>query len=79
MFRLLIFLCLVTGRLDAQAPKDLFESGDYLQAKRILTTIDEHDRTFADAQYYLGRIATLEKKYSSAITYFESAVKSNPA
>ncbi len=84
MLRILIFFCLISQtlvgqRLLIEKSKSLFESGSYANAKSILKDIAKPSSEFAEAQYYLGRIATEEKQYELAITYFESAAKTNPS
>lgn len=64
-----------TNRLD-QA-KNLFESRKYTEAKKILEAVDDDNKEYAEAQYYLGRIAYYEDKYEDALDYFEEAVEEN--
>lgn len=64
-----------TGKLD-QA-KVLYEKKKNAEAKKLLLTIDDEQKDFAAAQYYLGRIAFDEEKYEEAVDYFEEAVDEN--
>lgn len=64
-----------TSKLD-QA-KDLYEKNKNAEAKKLLMTIDDNQKDFAAAQYYLGRIAFDEEKYEDAVDYFEEALDEN--
>ena len=80
MNSLLLFLCISTSVL-AQTPvekaKKLWESKNPTEARKILLTIDDDHRDYAEAQFYLGRIAYDEKDYDTAEDYFEEAVDTN--
>ncbi len=60
--------------LSLEKSKGLFENGNYSSAKSILSAITKSSSAFGEAQYYLGRIATIEKQYPQAVDYFEKAV-----
>ncbi|GHM98753.1 hypothetical protein WSM22_02430 [Cytophagales bacterium WSM2-2] len=82
MSRLLIifffYAHLSPGQLIEKS-KSFFEAKNYSEAKPLLSGIRETEQQFAEAQYYLGRIATEEKKYELAVNYFEKSVATNPA
>jgi tetratricopeptide (TPR) repeat protein len=58
--------------------KELFNSKKYDDAARLLSTVSEKDPGYAEARYYLGRIAIEQKKFEEASDYLEEAVESNP-
>lgn len=82
IIRLLCILCLLTfqgfsqsGRMD-QA-KNLYESKKYAEATKLLEGIEEKDKDYAAARYYLGRLAFDQKNYDDAADFFEEATEAN--
>lgn len=57
--------------------KKLFEERKYEESQKLLNPIDDDDRDYAAAQYYLGRIAFAKKEYDDAADYFEEATEAN--
>lgn len=68
---------LTQGQSKTEQAKKLFEDKKYTEAEKILSPIDDEDRDYAAAQYYLGRIAFDQKKYDAAADYFEEATEAN--
>ena len=67
----------------AQSPlilscRALFEQRNFALAKKALTAIPKGSLDYAEAQYYLGRVAVEEREYNVSIERFESAIDSNP-
>ena len=54
--------------------KKLWENKKPAEAKKLLLTIYEDSKDYAEAQFYLGRIAYDEKDFESAEDFFEEAV-----
>ncbi len=81
MKRILLLLLVATPCFSQQAKVDqakaLFESNKYTEAKKILSAIDDGQQEYAQAQYYLGRIAFAENNLDDAADYFEEAVDAN--
>ena len=65
----------------AQSPvekaKKLYEEKKPSEARKILAGINDDNKEFAAAQYYLGRISFDENKLDDAQDYFEEAVEAN--
>ena len=75
----LSFLCLsllVSGQ-NLNAGIQLFENKDYQQASKTLTAIATTHTDYAEARYYLGRIAYAQREYETAWDYFKEATESN--
>ncbi len=78
LFVLLPLLALTSfGQSKTDQAKKLFEERKYEESKKLLSPIDEDDRDYAAAQYYLGRIAFAKKEYDDAADYFEEATEAN--
>jgi tetratricopeptide (TPR) repeat protein len=79
--RKIILLCFLSFALAAQtkieSAKKLFEERKFAEASKILTPIKNDSPDYAEAQFYLGRIAFEAKKYDEAEDYFENAVEKN--
>jgi len=78
--RLILLFLLLSVTLSAQtvmSAKKLWENKNLGAAKKILLAIKDDSKEYADAQYYLGRIALDEEKYEDAEAYFESAIDAN--
>ncbi len=65
------------GQTKIERAKTSFEQGKYEQVKAVLTSIDKGDPAFADARYYLGRVAYEEKEYEEAADLFNEAIDTN--
>jgi tetratricopeptide (TPR) repeat protein len=57
--------------------KRLFEEKKYAEAEKLLLPIEDDDRDYAAAQYYLGRIAFSRREYDDAADFFEEATEAN--
>ena len=57
--------------------KLLFEEKKPDESQKLLLTIKEGQKEFADARYYLGRIAFDKQAYDDAEEYFEEAIDAN--
>jgi tetratricopeptide (TPR) repeat protein len=57
--------------------KRLFEEKKYAEAEKLLLPIEDDDRDYAAAQYYLGRIAFSRREYDNAADFFEEATEAN--
>jgi tetratricopeptide (TPR) repeat protein len=80
--RLIFPLLLLSCSLFAQSSKidqgkNLFEAKKYEEASKIFSAVDDENKDYAAAQYYLGRIAFDKKEYDDAADYFEEAVEAN--
>src|SRR5579872_2475198 len=80
-FRILITLICSMIQAHAQSKlergKSLFDQKKYSEVKTILEAIKSDDTDFAASQYYLGRVAFIEKKYDDAASYFKEAAETN--
>ena len=78
---LLVLVTLIAFRSSGQSKidqaKKLFEDRKYEESKKLLSPIDDDDRDYAAAQFYLGRIAYAKKDYDDAADYFEEATEAN--
>jgi tetratricopeptide (TPR) repeat protein len=78
---LFVLLTLITLNLSGQSKIDqakrLFEDRKYAESEKLLIPIDDDDRDYAAAQYYLGRIAFAKKEYDDAADYFEEATEAD--
>jgi len=76
--KLLIFLLLMPllciGQNTIDQAKTLFEVKKYDEAKKILAVVKSDNKQYAPAQYYLGRIAFIEKDLDAAEDYLEEAI-----
>lgn len=78
--RVLLFILLASVSAFSQSVitgKQFWEQKKYEEARKQLLAIKKDSKDFAAAQYYLGRVAFDEKKYSDAEVFFESAIKAN--
>lgn len=62
---------------SVQKAKALYESGKPAEAEKLLKAVKDESKEFAEAQYYLGRIAYDKKEYDDASDYFEEATEAN--
>lgn len=65
------------GQTKIEQARTSFEQRKYDRVKAVLTSIDKEDPAFADAQYYLGRVAYEEKEYEEAADLFNEAIDTN--
>jgi tetratricopeptide (TPR) repeat protein len=75
VFVLIGFNALGQSKID-QAKK-LLDDKKYTELEKILFPIEDDDRDYAAAQYYLGRAAFNQKNYDDAADYFEEATEAN--
>jgi tetratricopeptide (TPR) repeat protein len=75
---IILFLCaslLANAQTSkVEQAKALFENKKYPEAVSILEKIEDDNKDYAAAQYYLGRIAFEKKEYDDAADFFEEAV-----
>jgi tetratricopeptide (TPR) repeat protein len=78
---IIILLLFLSKPLFAQTTisdaRKLYEERKPSDAKKILATIHSESKDYAEAQYYLGRIAFDEKNYDDAEEFFEESVDTN--
>lgn len=60
-----------------QKAKTLYEASRPAEAAKLLEAIDDDNKEYAEAQFYLGRIAFDKKEYDDASEYFEEATETN--
>jgi tetratricopeptide (TPR) repeat protein len=80
MLRILLILLISTQAIaqsNIEKAKKLWESKNTSEAKKILSTIEDDNKDYATAQFYLGRIAIDEGKFDDAEGFFEEAVDAN--
>lgn len=75
---ILIFLTGITlGQTSVQKAEALYKDKKLADAQKLLTGIKEGDKDYAQAQYFLGRIAFDEKRLDDAEEFFEEAIETN--
>jgi tetratricopeptide (TPR) repeat protein len=74
---LLAFLPTALFAQTLQKAKTLYETGKPAEAVKLLEAINEESKEYAEAQFYLGRIAYDKKEYDDASDYFEEATEAN--
>jgi len=74
---LFIFPLIASGQSSIDKAKALFESKKYADASKLLEEIEDDNKDYAAAQFYLGRIAFEQKEYDDAADYFEEASEAN--
>jgi len=57
--------------------KALFEARKHSEAEKVFNAIPGTNHSYAEAQYYLGRIAFDKRDYEKAVEYFETATKND--
>jgi len=77
IFLLNLFLVSTFCQTKIEQAKILFEHKKFEEAKMLLSPIDNEDKEYASAQYYLGIIAYKQKLYDNAADYFEEAIDAN--
>lgn len=77
LLTVLILFPAVLAAQTVQKAKVFYESGKPEEAKKLLYNIDDEHKDYAEAQYYLGRIAFDKKEYDDAQDYFEEATETN--
>lgn len=76
----LFVLMMLPGVLFAQQlqkAKTLYDTGKPAEAAKLLEAINDEHKDYAEAQFYLGRIAFDKKEYDDAVDYFEEATEAN--
>ncbi len=75
----MLFLLIVITGFSQSLEKGIkfWEEKKYTQAKELLKSIKKDNKDFAEAQFYLGRIAYDEKDYETAEEIFEVAIDVN--
>lgn len=73
---LALFPAVLYGQ-SLQKAKTLFESGKPAEAAKLLEAINDDSKEYAEAQFYLGRIAYNNKEYDDASDFFEEATEAN--
>lgn len=76
-FTVILLLPCVGFAQSLQKAKSMYESGKSADAMPLLETIDEASKDYAEAQFYLGRIAFDKGEYDDAADYFEEATEKN--
>lgn len=75
---LLLVIPLVTkGQSALEKGKTLMQNKKYPEATKVFSAIEDDEKDYAAAQYYLGRIAFDQKEYDDAAEYFEEATEAN--
>ncbi len=77
IFFLVLFLSTTSVAQTVVKAKALWESKKVAEAKKILLTVKEDNKEYAEAQFYLGRIAFDEENYDDAEEFFDEAIKTN--
>jgi tetratricopeptide (TPR) repeat protein len=62
---------------DLKQALQLVEQKKYAEAKKIFTAIAEDHQDYAEAQFQLGKMAFIDKKYDEAADFFDEAIDSN--
>lgn len=75
LLAMLLVPCVVFGQTTLEKAKTLYENRKYEEVKTLLKGIEEDNKDFADAQYYLGRTAFDQKEYDEATDYFDEAIE----
>ncbi|CAN5177582.1 hypothetical protein BH09BAC3_BH09BAC3_00620 [soil metagenome] len=74
---ILTFPLFIFAQSPVERAKKFYEERKPADARKILSGIDDNNKEYAEAQYYLGRISFDEKKYDDAQDFFEEAVDTN--
>lgn len=74
---LLVIPLVVGGQSAVEKGKALYESKKYAEATKLLEEVDDDNKDYAAAQYYLGRIAFDQKEYDDAADFFSEASEAN--
>lgn len=74
---LLVLLSFSLGAQTVEKAKALWEKKNSAEAKKLLLTVKDENKEYAEAQFYLGRIAFEEEKYDDAEEFFEEAIDAN--
>jgi tetratricopeptide (TPR) repeat protein len=79
MRTLLIFILTIPyvalSQSTLEKSKNLLQNKNQQEATKLLKSISKSDKDFAQAQFYLGRIAFDQKKLDDAADYFETATE----
>lgn len=77
-FSLLLSFTLLSSTLIAQSLSQaiaFYKNGEPAKAQRLFKSVPDKSNSFAEAQYYLGRMAFDEEDYDAAEEYFEEAIE----
>ena len=74
---LLLLSFSLSAQTSLEKARRLYEERKPVEAKKILSAINDDSKEYAAAQYYQGRIAFDEKNYDEAQEFFEEAVEAN--
>ncbi len=81
MIKTLLITLLISTQAFAQSnidkAKKLWENKNNAEAKKILIAINDEQKDYATAQYYLGRISFSEQNLDDAAEFFEEAIDAN--
>jgi tetratricopeptide (TPR) repeat protein len=78
LIALITLICgFANGQSTIEKASALLKEKKYAEAKKLLSPIQKADKSFADARYYLGRIAYAEDKLDDAEEFFEEAIGVN--
>ncbi|NOT75279.1 MAG: tetratricopeptide repeat protein [Cyclobacteriaceae bacterium] len=75
---IVIIFCLICFHLPGQTPrvdqaKKLYEAKKFAEVIQLLKPVDDDEKDYPAAQYYLGRVAFDKKEYDDAADYFSEA------
>lgn len=74
---LFLFLPIALCAQTVDKAKKLYDEQKPVEARKLLLTVKKESKEFAEAQYYLGRLAYDAKEYDQAEEYFEAAIEVN--
>jgi tetratricopeptide (TPR) repeat protein len=77
LIALFILFPILLQAQSLQKAKVLYETGKPAEALKLLEEIADDSKDYAEAQYYLGRIAFDKNEYDDAAEYFEEATEAN--
>jgi len=80
LVRLFLILLIPTqtfGQSNIEKAKKLWETKNNTEAKKILSAVEDGNKDYAAALYYLGRISFDEGNFEGAKDFFEEAVDAN--
>jgi tetratricopeptide (TPR) repeat protein len=77
LFIVLVLFVSVASAQDLQKGISLFNEKKLTEARLIFEKVDEDNKDYAAARFYLGRISYDEKNYEDAADFFEEAFEIN--
>lgn len=79
--KITLLLCLLALSAQAQTFSEkaskMLQDKKYSELKNSASGIKKGDKDYAEAQYFLGRLAFIEEKWDDASEYFEDAIDAN--